>query len=60
MTRTATSIIGCVFVFLLSQTAIGEELSVQRLDSINADPGAGQTVVQQVYQLILKDGGLLE
>src|SRR5260370_29710804 len=54
MTTTTISIAGCVMVFLLAQTGAGEELSVQRLDSINADPGAGQTVVQQVYQLILK------
>src|SRR5258708_35463653 len=54
MTTTTISIAGCVMVFLLAQTAIGEEMSVQRLDSINADPGAGQTVVEQVYQLILK------
>ena len=45
---------GCVIVFLLAQAATGKELSVQRLDSINADPSEGQTVVQQVYQLILK------
>lgn len=54
MADTTTSIIGCVIVFLLAQTAIGEELLVQRLDSINADAGKGQTVVQEVYQLILK------
>jgi hypothetical protein len=54
MAGTAISIIGCVVVFLFAQTASGEELAVQRLDSINADPAAGKTVVQQVYQLILK------
>jgi hypothetical protein len=30
------------------------ETTVQRLDSINADPNANKTVVEQVYQLILK------
>jgi hypothetical protein len=54
MAGTTTSITGCVIVFLLAQTAIGEERSVQRLDSINAEPGKNETVVQQVYQLILK------
>jgi hypothetical protein len=39
---------------LPAQAAIGQETAVQRLDSINADPKAGQTLVQQVYQLILK------
>ena len=50
MTGRAISITGGMIVFLLAQTDAGEEHSVQRLDSINADPGAGQTVVQQVYQ----------
>jgi hypothetical protein len=30
------------------------ETTVQRLDSINADPNANKTVVEQVYRLILK------
>ena len=54
MTGPAISIFGCVIVFLLAQTADAEGLAVQRLDSINAEPGASKTVVQQVYQMILK------
>ncbi len=34
--------------------ALGQDMTVQRLDSINADPTANQTIVEQVYQLILK------
>lgn len=46
--------IGAAYIGLLAPSAVAQETTVQRLDSINADPSANETVVQQVYQLVLK------